>query len=540
MHSTNPSLAAEDFAPWSARRLLILAGLALILAGLILGDIFAVFILHPNAARIGENLLGATEAVAAGNADAVRQHFQRIGAFLENRGTKVDTHVHIIVFGYLALLLALVQPYVAFRERARRRWAVVFVIGAALLPVCVFLIPYVGLAGSPLEGIGWASILADLGGLLVILACAAQLAGLWRHFRSSRRAARSEGLPREKNWTQQALLAGGTLLVLAGFAHGAWYAAFDREQHEVQDAAILRAAMSAAAAGNRAAASAEVGNYGGLQASRAVKIAAHAHVIEFGILAMLLAFIQPWVFLSEKWKRRWAAILLAGSVLLPLFVLAELWWGLLAGGIADVGGLMVILSLTGMLAGVLRATGQLDAAAVKPPAPGEPAECAGSAAAMDRAQKLLIVGGLLLTLWGMSYGLYYALFDEHQTLERIGERLAASYAHAARREMPQAHAALDEYAAAKFEYVREVDVHSHWSGLAVLLFVLGLMFDRLGFEERRRLALAIVLIAGSFVFPFGVILQTVSRGALANALAAGGAGVLIAGLAVVAYGFSRD
>jgi hypothetical protein len=54
-------------------------------------------------------------------------------------------------------------------------------------------------------------------------------------------------------------------------------------------------------------------------------------------------------------------VLLAGSVVLPVFVLLELHLGLVAGGIADVGGLMVLVALLGMLAGVVRYTGSVDA-----------------------------------------------------------------------------------------------------------------------------------------------------------------------------------
>ena len=56
-------------------------------------------------------------------------------------------------------------------------------------------------------------------------------------------------------------------------------------------------------------------------------------------------------------------LLLAGSVILPVFVLLELKLGLLAGGIADIGGLMVLVALVGMLVGVVRHTGSLDAEA---------------------------------------------------------------------------------------------------------------------------------------------------------------------------------
>jgi hypothetical protein len=72
--------------------------------------------------------------------------------------------------------------------------------------------------------------------------------------------------------------------------------------------------------------------------------------------------VQPYVFLSEKWKRRWVKMLLGGSVILPVFVLLELKFGLLAGGIADLGGLLVVIGLIGMLAGILRYSGHLDAA----------------------------------------------------------------------------------------------------------------------------------------------------------------------------------
>jgi hypothetical protein len=54
-------------------------------------------------------------------------------------------------------------------------------------------------------------------------------------------------------------------------------------------------------------------------------------------------------------------VLLFGSLVLPVFVLLELNLGLLAGGIADVGGLLVILALLAMWIGILRYTGEMDA-----------------------------------------------------------------------------------------------------------------------------------------------------------------------------------
>lgn len=343
-----------------ARRLLVLGGIAAILAGMVFGDIFAVFILHPNAARIGGHLAVATSAVSDREPQVVLSYFANIGRLLENRGTKVDTHVHIIAFGFLALLLALVQPYVKLAENRQKQLAKVFLFGAVLLPVCVFLIYYVGLAYSPLRSIGWASIFADFGGLLVIVATTGFLWGIWRHFKSESTAVTDE-LLRASEATSRTLRAGGTLLILVGFLHGAYYAGAHLYEHEARETKLLTAMIDQAAARNTAAAQQAVADYGALAGEKAVAIAAHSHVIEFGLLALLLSFIQPFVFLSERWKRRWTWTLLAGSLILPVFVQAEIRWGLVAGGIADIGGLLVIVALCGMLVGILRYTGKLDA-----------------------------------------------------------------------------------------------------------------------------------------------------------------------------------
>lgn len=354
-------VALSAFAPLSARRLLVLAGIGLILVGMIFGDIFAVFVLHQNAARVGAGLSAAAHAALSGDAAAVAANFRDVGAFLENRGTKVDTHVHMIAFGYLALMLAILQPWVALTERAKQRLAWLFVVGSALLPVGVFLIHYIGVAYSPLASIGWASIFADFGGLLVLLATTGYLFGLWKRYRLADERPIQDDLLAERNPAGRLLLAGGLALALLGFLHGAYYAAADLYKHEGADSTLL-AMMSQGAAQRQAVVVEEaLAAYGQLQGDKAVKIAAHAHSIEFGLLAMLLAFFQPFVSLRESWKLRWAWILLAGSFLLPVCVLLELQFGLIAGGLADIGGLLVIIALLGMWIGIVRYTGSLDA-----------------------------------------------------------------------------------------------------------------------------------------------------------------------------------
>jgi hypothetical protein len=352
---------SETFAPLSARRLLVLGGIGLILIGMIFGDIFAVFVLHQNAARAGASLSNAAHAALDGDGAAVLTNFQDVGGFLENRGTKVDTHVHMIAFGYLALILSLLTPWIALSANTKKRLAWAFLCGAGLLPICVFLIHYVGLAYSPLKAIGWASIFADLGGLLVIVAVLGYLFGLVKNFVAVQRAAARDDLLADASAPGRLLLAGGVFLVLLGFLHGSYYAATDLYRHEALDYSILSQISIGAAKQDAVTVERGLAAYGQLQGDKAVNIAAHAHIIEFGLLSMLLAFFQPYVNLREKWKRRWALVLLLGSVLLPVCVLLELKYGLVAGGLADVGGLLVIVALLAMWIGVVRYTGQLDA-----------------------------------------------------------------------------------------------------------------------------------------------------------------------------------
>jgi hypothetical protein len=253
----------------------------------------------------------------------------------------------------------MVQPWVGFTGKAKKQIAWTFLVGAWALPVGVSLIHYVGLAYSPLQSIGWASIGADTGGLLVLMATGACLAGLGMRLRGTE--GRADGLLGDRSVEGRMLFAGGIALVLLGFLHGAYYAGANLYEHEARDYSLLAQMTGGAASESAGVVDAALGGYGQLQGEKAVNIAAHAHSIEFGMLAMMLAFFQPYVRLGGKWKRRWAGALLVGSLGLPACVLLELRFGLVAGGLADLAGLLVILALLAMWIGILRYTGELDA-----------------------------------------------------------------------------------------------------------------------------------------------------------------------------------
>jgi len=156
---------------------------------------------------------------------------------------------------------------------------------------------------------------------------------------------------------------------------------------------------------------------------------------------------------------------------------------------------------------------------------------------MNAARRILIFGGLILAAFGMLYGLHYALFVEHQTLDRMGGSLEAAFVHAAERHLPESESALENYASTKYDYVRQVDSHSHWIGLAMLLIVMGAIFDRVAFGDRAKFWIAIALFVGAVAFPLGVLLQTVGHGAyFASALALLGSASVTIALAAVAWG----
>lgn len=159
---------------------------------------------------------------------------------------------------------------------------------------------------------------------------------------------------------------------------------------------------------------------------------------------------------------------------------------------------------------------------------------------MIASSRLLIFGGLALAAFGMLYGLHYAVSVEHQTLDQMGGSLAQAFRYAAERNPQQSQAALETYRSTKYNYVRGVDAHSHWIGLAMLMIALGAVFQRVNFNESARRLIAFSLLAGSAVFPLSVILQTYHHDAMAlKVLAVVSSGMVSGALALTAWGFAR-
>lgn len=159
---------------------------------------------------------------------------------------------------------------------------------------------------------------------------------------------------------------------------------------------------------------------------------------------------------------------------------------------------------------------------------------------MNRARRILLVGGIALAIVGMCHGTWYAVFAEHQALDRMGGSLTSAFTHAADRDTAAASAALVEYREGKYVHDRQLDAHGHWIGLAMLLIVLGIVFDRVAFAEKWKLLLAVGLLLGAALFPLSVLLQTLGHGPLPRALSIGSSAVMIGALAVTAFVFATE
>jgi len=345
----------------SAQRVLVIGGLLLIVSGMLFGDIFAMFVLHPNNASIGNAMYAAAQLIPTGDVDGIMAHFMAIGGFLENRGTKIDAHSHIIHMGYIALLLAMIQPWVALSETAKLRTAWLFIIAAALLPPSIFAIHYVGLAFSPFDILGWANILADFWGAMLALAMFIEFWGLWRHTRVPGQSSLQPVYIGAGNRASRTLLVGGLMLLASGFVYGVAMAAWKQLGLAVAELDILKNIVSHASATQWDLVGQDFESLGQYQMYRGINIATHTHINEMGIALLLMSFLQAFVQYADRTRQRWAWVAVCSGFALPIGILLEIPYGIVGSIVADSAGFLMIASMMAMLFGLLRYTGARDA-----------------------------------------------------------------------------------------------------------------------------------------------------------------------------------
>lgn len=159
---------------------------------------------------------------------------------------------------------------------------------------------------------------------------------------------------------------------------------------------------------------------------------------------------------------------------------------------------------------------------------------------MNRENRILILSGVGLLALTMFFGFWYAVFDEHQTLNAMGYSLATGFVEAAGSNIDGAYQALDQYAALAREYRQEIHFHGHFAFLGLTLISFGLIAHTLGYSERLRVNAASLMAMSAFLFPFGVFLQTGSLHEAGKILAVLGSIGLVIAILVMVIGIMRS
>jgi hypothetical protein len=159
---------------------------------------------------------------------------------------------------------------------------------------------------------------------------------------------------------------------------------------------------------------------------------------------------------------------------------------------------------------------------------------------MNSPQRVLVLTGLFLIAFTMAFGVWYAIFDEHQTLVGMGVHMATGFAEMAAGNPEASTTALENYADLSREYGREVHAHGHWGMLSLVLIIIGLAFNRLSLGERQGLLLAWLLALSAALFPLGVLLQIGPAAGLGKLLSVPASLGMVLGLLVSAWALIKE
>lgn len=350
--------AAVAFQRFDPARVFAIGGMLLVALGIVVGEIYAIYISHILNGIIGTNWIGVIEAAGRGDLERLGEHFAVIEDLTARRGRTMHSHSHLGAYGLLALVLALIQPHVDLRTRSRLYLAGAYLGGAALQVLGNYVSYYAGDVFF---------LLSDAGSLLLIVALAATLWGLRNTMRDSSRDAAYALIGHLRPPASRYLAKSGLVLIVLGMAFGLYYAWQLVNVDEPAVYAALEGATTRLAEADVAGATEEIRQFKRMQSKIAITAAAHSHAIEFGFLMLLLAFVQRFVMLSEPWRLRWARTVSVGAFALPVCVYLATMYGLRAAAFADLFGGVALLGLSAMTFGMIRHTGAVDSGGANAP-----------------------------------------------------------------------------------------------------------------------------------------------------------------------------
>ncbi len=151
-------------------------------------------------------------------------------------------------------------------------------------------------------------------------------------------------------------------------------------------------------------------------------------------------------------------------------------------------------------------------------------------------QRSLAVAALALMLLSSIGGLVHAFSTGHETLLRLREHHEPAFTQAARGRTEASQTELEHAIRQNFGHVRVIDAHTHVIKLASLALMLSFIVPLLPLTDRGRRMLAVTFLAGTLLFPGGVLAQVWMPGVVFQGVAAIGAVLVIAALVTTVYG----
>lgn len=248
----------------------------------------------------------------------------------------------------------------------------------------------------------------------------------------------------------------------------------------------------------------------------------HSHVGAFGMLALLLALLQPIVNLPARVRVHVATWLVAGGLVQTLFVFASHYTGPWAFRISDIGALLVLAAVAATLAGILRRGAAETPSIDLRPALTEPAAL------------LLARGGALLVLLGMLGGLIYAAvftFQHEPALFRAAAALLEAVPDPVGADpLPL----VQDYRSMNSRIAILAAAHSHAIEMGILALLLAPAQGLLLWSPAVRRLWARVLLAGAYLLPFFIFNATIYGLRSAAFADLSGAAVIVALCAMLA------
>lgn len=325
----------------TSERILIIGGLGLIVAGLIAGEVFALFLSHALNADLRAAWMDVLAMSGNSAAEEVVARFKEIKHLATERAQAMSLHSHTGPYGLLAAGVGL----------AKNRWRLVhkFDVPAAILVLAGAIVQSIGFLTLDYETGGWIS-LSNAGALLLL----AGLVLLILPFIAMTVPTQEPPAPLpERSDPGGLMLRLGVLVVFAGLLFGMYLA----WRHVFHEEPALHAALgnliAAIQSRDTAVATELYGTYKSKQITMAITAASHSHTVAFGFIMIVSALLAGHLGRTTATWRNTAFVLIAvGGLLLPVFVYLAPRFGYFYALCADTAGGLVIIGLLIIIAGL--------------------------------------------------------------------------------------------------------------------------------------------------------------------------------------------